>query len=165
MFNIKSNRDLITLILKVVLSIVCYLGFTIYTVPMYHNVREYFDQKLADKKGVVIGDTSLVVEVVSDKEGQEKGLSNREVLEEGTGMFFIFNEKDFHSIWMKDMKISLDVLWFNEFGEIIFFVENMSPDTYPTIYTPPQKAKYIIEAPAGFIKKEEIKLGDTIEFY
>jgi uncharacterized membrane protein (UPF0127 family) len=35
------------------------------------------------------------------------------------GMFFIFEDEDYHGIWMKNTHIPLDVVWINESGTIV----------------------------------------------
>jgi uncharacterized membrane protein (UPF0127 family) len=152
--------------LKVVLSIACYLLFTIYTVPTYKNVRAYVDERISTKKqNMIIGETAMQIIIVDTPESRQKGLSNREPLEEHEGMLFVFEENGQHGIWMKDMKFEIDIIWFNEYGEIIHYAENVSPDTYPQVFDAPQKSRYVLETLAGFVKQEGIKLGDKVDLY
>ncbi|MEN9921393.1 MAG: hypothetical protein RLZZ517_371 [Candidatus Parcubacteria bacterium] len=165
MFNERTNTYLVKKIVKVVLCILCYLAFTLYTVPAYHNIRAYADEKFASKKSIIVGETPIIVEVLDEMKERERGLSNRPQLTEGTGVLFVFEEKGLHGFWMKDMSFSIDILWFNEYGELVYYIKNVSPDTYPVIFTPDEPAKYVIEVPAGFIKQEGIKIGDKIDLY
>jgi uncharacterized membrane protein (UPF0127 family) len=133
---------------------------------MYKNVRAYVDEKMfSDKKSVVVGETTVVVDVVDTPEERERGLSGRIELLENEGMLFIFEKLDLHGFWMKDMNFSIDIIWFNEYAEAVHVLENISPNTYPTVFSPPVQAKYVLEVPAGFIKTHGIKLGDTIDLY
>ena len=78
-----------------------------------------------------------------------RGLSYRERLPEGVdGMLFIFPNKDYHGIWMKDMSMNLDILWYDENWQEVHAVYNVHPDTYPEVFTPPQQARYVIELPS-----------------
>ena len=151
--------------LKIVLSIACYLLFTIYTIPVFNNVKAYTEEKFAQKRTLIVSDTPIVVEVVDRESKRIKGLSGRSELKSNEGMFFVFDRLDYHGIWMKDMLISIDIIWFNEYGEVVHVVENASPDTYPTVFKPTQKSKYVLEVSAGFIDKEGIKVGDTIDLF
>lgn len=163
---IKNNIYFLKVSLKIVVSIICYLIFTLYTIPAFNNVRAYVDEKMfTDKRVIVVGETPVIVGVVDTQEAREKGLSGKSELAEGTGMLFIFEEIGMHAFWMKDMNFSIDIIWFNEYGEVIYFVENISPNTYPAKYTSTQESLYVLEVPAGFIKKQGIKIGDKIDLY
>jgi uncharacterized membrane protein (UPF0127 family) len=162
----RYNIHIVKTVLKVVLSIACYLGFTLYTVPAYNNIMAYADEKLLlNKKHVVVGEKAISVEISDTEEKRVKGLSGRENLSKDTGMLFIFDTADKHGIWMKDMKINIDIIWFNTYGEIIYFVEDVKPDSYPKAFYPNQEGKYVLEVPSGFVKKEGLKIGDKIDLY
>lgn len=162
----KDNLYLIKIILKVVLSIICYLAFTLYTVPAYNNVRAFIDEKMfSNKRSIVVGETALIVDVVETPKDRERGLSGRRELLDNSGMLFIFEEKQINKFWMKDMKFSIDIIWFNEYGEIIYLAENVSPGTYPQLFGPDEHSQYVLEVRAGFVKEKGFKLGDTIELY
>ncbi len=163
--KVKNNIYFLKMSLKIALSIVCYILFTVYTVPIFNNVRAYTDERFAQRRTIIVSDTPVLAEIADKPSRREKGLSGRKELESGQGMFFVFNTIDFHGIWMKDMFISIDIIWFNEYGEIVDFVENVSPETYPTVFKPKVKSKYVLEVPAGFIEKEGVKLGDKIDLY
>ena len=112
---------------------------------------------------ITIRDAVVRVEVVSTPEAMQKGLSGRASLAEGTGMFFVFEKSDYFGIWMPDMHFPIDVLWFDEEMHVVYIVENMSPDSYPKVFTPTAPARYILEVPAGFVKAHGIQLGDEGE--
>lgn len=162
----RNNFYFLKISLKVVLSVACYLAFTLYTVPAYTHVRAYVDEKLfSDKRNIVVGETSILVDVVDTAEERKRGLSGRRELPENNGMFFIFQESSTHGFWMKDMNFAIDIIWFNEYGEAVYFVENIKPETYPTIFASPEESRYVLEVPAGFVEREGIKLGDKIDLY
>jgi uncharacterized membrane protein (UPF0127 family) len=166
MYLIKNNIYFIKVFLKVTLSIICYLLFTIYTIPAYKNVRAYVDQKVNTRTiNVVLGTAVVRAQIVDTPESRKNGLSNREPLKEDEGMLFIFEEMEDHGIWMKDMKFSIDILWLNEYGEVLHYVEEASPDSYPEVFSASQNSKYVLEIQAGSIKREGIKLGDKIDLY
>jgi uncharacterized protein len=161
---VKNNIYFIKIFLKVFLSIICYLAFTLYTVPAYNNVRAYIDEKMvSSKKYIVVGESSIFVEIADTDEKRIKGLSGRKELARNSGMLFIFPKRDLHGIWMKDMNFSIDIIWFNEFGEIVHIVENATPESYPKTFTPPKKSQYVLEVRAGFVKREGLKLGDKVD--
>jgi len=40
--------------------------------------------------------------------------------------------------------------------------ENVSPDTFPTSFSSPTPAWYVVEAKAGFVEKNQITVGDEL---
>lgn len=164
MYKIRNNIYFIKVFLKVSLAVIFYFILTTYTVPTYQSISAFVDEKI-NQQNVIIGETSLMVDIVKTPNARKNGLSNREPLLENQGMLFVFEEVDDHGIWMKDMKFSIDIIWFNEYGEVVDFEENISPDTYPEIFLPSQKSKYVLETLAGFVRREGIKLGDKIDLY
>lgn len=112
---------------------------------------------------LTIRDAAVHIETVSTSDAMERGLSGRASLPDGTGMFFVFEKTDYFGIWMPDMHFSIDVLWFDENMHVVYIVENMSPDSYPKVFTPTAPARYILEVPAGFVERYGIQLGDKGE--
>ena len=107
-------------------------------------------------------------ELALTKAEAEKGLMYREKLPEGTGMLFVFNQEGPHYFWMKNTIIDLDMLFIGEDKTVNQAWEKV-PKSYS--YTPdnqiairPGIAKYVLELPAGSIKKHNIKIGSTITF-
>lgn len=93
-----------------------------------------------------------------------KGLSGRENLAQDSAMLFIFNNPDYQGIWMPNMKFSIDIIWADENYKIVDIAKNVSPETFPKIFMPSEKAKYILEINAGLADKYNIKKGDVISF-
>ncbi len=166
--NQKFNlRNKIKKLVKIFFLIVFYFILTVYAVPFYHEVRAFVDEKINsyNKKIVVIGDTTLKVDVSDDKEERSLGLSNRDSLPEDEGMLFIFDKPGKYGFWMKDMKFDLDIMWFNEYGEMIYFVEGVKPKDFPKTYEPPADSFSALEVNSGFIKEKNLKIGDKIDLY
>ena len=96
---------------------------------------------------------------------KEKGLAGIEALGENEGMLFVMNEPGMYSFWMKDMKISIDILWVDESLRIVHGIENLKPDSYPVSYQNPvgTHAKYIIELRSGTIDRLKITADSVIK--
>lgn len=108
----------------------------------------------------------IIAEKAVTLEERAKGLMHRERLEENEGMIFIFEKEDFHSFWMKNMVIALDIIWVDKDKRVVYYLENVPPckeESCPSYY-PMRKSKYVIEVISGFIKRENLKLGDEIKF-
>lgn len=98
----------------------------------------------------------------------EKGLMFRTELPEGTGMLFIFKEDDSRYFWMKNTLIDLDIIFITSDKKIFSYEENV-PHSY--IYTPDNQVakasgfgQYVLELPAGSVKKHKITDGSQLEF-
>ena len=105
------------------------------------------------------------VQLATTKAEREKGLSGVEQLDQNGGLLMVFDTLDEGSIWMKDMKIPIDVVWLDQDKEVIYTAANLSPDLgISKIFRPKEPAMYILEVPAGTIKNSAIKKGDTATF-
>ena len=129
--------------------------------------------KTVDKSGtkkVIItnqaGDDVVVnVEVADTKKSQAQGLSDRKELKNGDGMLFIFPGKEIRSFWMKNMNFGLDIIWLDG-DEITKISQNLPPEreTPQIIYSSGNPVNYVLEVPAGFCEKNNIKIGNKV-FY
>lgn len=102
--------------------------------------------------------------VVLTQEEKRLGLSVFEKLNENEGMLFLYEKEDYYRFWMKDMRFPIDIIWINKDFKIVDITENISPDTFPQVFTSKEPAQYILEVNAGFAKNNNIKIGDYIEF-
>ena len=106
------------------------------------------------------------VEIAQSDEERMRGLQSRRVLEDGSGMLFIFPESGVYSFWMKDTLIPLDMIWLDESKDIIGIVSGASPceqDPCPT-YGPAKLSRYVLEVNSGNVKRFHIQIGDRAEF-
>lgn len=158
-------RGKIKIISKIFLAIFVYIFFFVFTPNIYAMAMEFWEKAVSDRKVIILGHSAINVLISDDLIERQKGLSGTEKLRDNEGMFFIFDKEDFHGIWMKDMNYPIDIIWFDRFGSIVYIEENISPDTYPTVFKPSKPAVYVIEVNAGFVEKENIRLGDTIDLY
>ena len=104
------------------------------------------------------------VELAQTKEEMSTGLMNREDLDENSGMLFALGSLGANSrsaMWMKDTKISLDMLFIDEEGMIFWIYENAEPESEKLII-PPYPAYSVLEVNAGDVKKHGIKIGDMV---
>lgn len=103
---------------------------------------------------------------VADTEDKRvRGLSGVEKLSPDGGMILKFETEGMWSIWMKDMKIPLDIIWINEEKKIVYIVKNATPElSTDTVFSPKEKARYVIELPAGSVEKAGIKAGMETTF-
>lgn len=139
-----------------VLVIVIFLGFFLIKEPIKNPVLENI-------KSIQIAGQNIRVDLAIAPEAHEQGLSGRKSLDENKGMLFVFNYSDKYAFWMKDMNFAIDIIWINENLEVVYIKENVLPSSYPEIYEPEEKAKYVLEVNSGFSKKYNLKIGDEVE--
>lgn len=121
--------------------------------------------KLPTTTVIVSDQVKVEAELAYTDESRMRGLMFREFLAPDAGMLFVFSVVEPQGFWMKNTKIPLDLIWLNERKEIVYFVtaEPCKKDPCPS-YQPMQKAKYVLEVNAGFVKKNGLKLGIPLEF-
>lgn len=110
-------------------------------------------------------DITINVDLAKTQAEQARGLSYRSKLDDYQGMLFIFDDKQVREFWMKDMNFPLDIVWLDD-NKIIKISNNLAPegDKPANIYSSSNPVNYVLEVPAGFCEKNNIKAGDKI-FY
>ena len=96
---------------------------------------------------------------------REQGLSGVESLKPNGGLLMNFGSDDTWGIWMKDMKIPLDIVWLDKDKTVIKVVKDAGPELGTSVtFSPKQPARYVVELPAGTADKAAIKPGVTASF-
>lgn len=109
------------------------------------------------------GGVSLTLELATTTTARERGLSGRESLPEDRAMLFVFEKPEQYGFWMKDMQIPIDIFWLDDKGQVVYLMENVSPETYPTVFYSPTPARYVLETNAGFAREHSIATGTLLE--
>lgn len=110
-----------------------------------------------------IGSGFFSFEIADTSAERTKGLSGRTTLSDTKALLFVFDTPGKECIWMKDMKFSIDILWFDSNKKLVHEKRNVSPDTFPEKFCPPVDTKYIVETAAGVAEKNHLKIGDKLE--
>lgn len=113
---------------------------------------------------VSVADITLHVETATTPTERTKGLSGRQSLGSSDGMLFFFETDDLHGFWMRDTYLSLDIIWLNADKVVVHIERNVSPDSYPTIFTPPSPARYVLEIAAGRSEQLGITTGSRFSW-
>ena len=118
------------------------------------------------KAKIVVGGQPLTVLVADTFQRRVEGWSDKKRMGNYDGMLFVFSEKGEHTMVMRDMYFSLDILWVDE-GKIVDIAANAQPERGRleeglTPYIPRAPATLVIELPAGFVEKNGVKIGDSI---
>ena len=116
-------------------------------------------------KEISIGGVVLTVETAQNDAERAQGLSGRQSLPEGSGMVFLFDKPDRYSFWMKDMNFALDFIWLSKDQEVEITPQVPAPSAQvpiPATIRPSQPVTAVIEVPAGWAIKSNIKVGDKV---
>ena len=103
----------------------------------------------------------IIAEIVSDEYHRAKGLMFRENLPDNQGMFFIFDDESPRNFWMKNTKISLDIVFLDVALKIIKIHKNTAPLS-EQLYPSRKPAKYVIEVRSGFTDRYQVSEGDSV---
>jgi hypothetical protein len=93
------------------------------------------------------------------------GLMFRKNLHPRRGMLFVFDREEPHAFWMKNTLFPLDIIWISQDKIIVDIKTDARPckDACEN-FIPKQKAQYVLEVNAGFVKKYNIKITDRVGF-
>ena len=106
----------------------------------------------------------LQVELADTPAKRATGYMFRESISPAEGMVFFHDELGFHSFWMKNCRVGLDIIWLDENWSIVHIERNLPPcqhDPCPS-YTPMRAARYVLEMQAGGAAHHGLALGNSI---
>lgn len=115
----------------------------------------------------MMGGEVIQLEVAKTPDQQMTGLMYRTALPQNQGMLFVFEQPQAVRFWMKNVKISLDMIFLKD-GEIKAIASNVPPcssEPCPT-YGPNTPIEQVIELRGGRATDLKLKKGDriTIEY-
>jgi len=120
----------------------------------------YFRKTPTKYTNVKIGNTTIKAEIADTNLKRIKGLMFRKSLPKNEGMLFIFDQEDYHGIWMMNMSFPIDIIWFDKEKKVVDIVQDAQPCMFScTTYKPNHKANFILEVPANFTKEYGVKVG------
>lgn len=104
------------------------------------------------------------VELALTDESRAQGLMFRDAMDEDRGMLFIHDYTEPLAYWMKNTKIALDILYFDEQRRLVSQQRNVPPCSAGNAcppYPSRRPARYVLELNAG--QAERLKLQDGAE--
>jgi uncharacterized membrane protein (UPF0127 family) len=108
----------------------------------------------------------LQSEVMVEDEDRAMGLMFRPSLPSDRGMLFVFEQPDFHGIWMKNCRFPIDIVWLDEARRVVDVAPKVPPckaDPCP-VYQPMGRASYVVEMGAGQAAREKVARGAVLDF-
>lgn len=99
---------------------------------------------------VSIGDQRFAVEVATDDASRSRGLSGRERLPPGNGMWFVLPDIGRPGFWMRGMRFPIDLIWVSPDGKVAgsTTLPVCRNDPCPITY-PPMAVAHVLEIEAG----------------
>ena len=107
----------------------------------------------------------FTVEVAATDEDRTLGLMFRDSLPPDHGMLFIFPTEAQRSFWMKNTRIPLDILYFDNSLKLVSVAENAKPCRVQQCpgYPSSGPARYVLELNAGKAAELGVQEGDELE--
>jgi len=114
---------------------------------------------------ITITGKAIQAEIADTAAKRAKGLMFRQELAEEQGMLFVFEQEQEVSFWMKNTLIPLDLIFLDKDLKIVDIKQDFQPCKTDSclVYSSKQPAKYVLEVNSGFIKANDIKIGDVIQ--
>lgn len=152
--------------------------FDLFDIALINDNGEKQEEVVTEEEEIVKKDTRNYVEIFT-KDGDSikvdvevantdalrvLGLSNRKYLGDYNGMLFIFDEMVNNPFWMKDMNISLDIIFLDQTGFIVDIKESNDPCTETScqqIFSSTMY-KYVLEVNGGFCNINGVEIGQNI---
>lgn len=106
---------------------------------------------------------SIDIEIADDDYQTQTGLMYRNSMEKNQGMLFVFPDEQYHSFYMKNTKIPLDIIYIGADKKIVSIQKNAQPmdDSSLPSNAP---AQYVLEINAGLSDAWNLEVGDKIEY-
>jgi uncharacterized membrane protein (UPF0127 family) len=105
--------------------------------------------------------TDFIAELAATPEQRAKGLMFRTELADDRGMLFDFKQTRSVSMWMKNTPVSLDMIFSDDKGMVLFVARNTVPFSEEVI-TPGVPVYAVLEVKAGTAHRLNIKPGDRL---
>ncbi|MBI5793888.1 DUF192 domain-containing protein [Candidatus Uhrbacteria bacterium] len=106
---------------------------------------------------------TVVVEIADTQQERVQGLSGHAPLADSQGMLFLFETKEIQGFWMKDMLFPIDIIWIDG-DTVVGFQQDAQPETpAKTIFYSPEPVDRVLEVSAGFVARNEVRVGDVLD--
>ena len=116
---------------------------------------------------VELGGQRYAVEIADDDAERARGLMFRDAMEEGRGMLFIHEAQEPLAYWMKNTRIPLDILYFDDARRLVSQRRGVPPcslgDGCPN-YPSGAPARYVLELNAGQAERLGLQDGAELRF-
>lgn len=111
---------------------------------------------------ILVDDVPLEVQIADSEPRRVRGLMFQDQLPYDQGMIFVFAEPGLYSLWMLNMQFSLDMIWFDQDGNVVHIEKNIPPCQTVVEITacqsivPDNEAYYVLEVTSGFVDQNNV---------
>jgi uncharacterized membrane protein (UPF0127 family) len=105
--------------------------------------------------------TQFLIAIADSDARKMYGLMNLDKLPQNQGMLFVFAKSEVITMWMKNTRIPLDMLFIDSDNIIANIKTNAKPYSLEVIYSE-KEVKKVLEINGGLVKKLGIKVGQKI---
>ena len=116
---------------------------------------------------VELGNQRYAIEIADDDAERARGLMFRDALPSGHGMLFIHDAEEPQAYWMKNTKIPLDILYFDDERKLVAQQRDVPPCSLGVgcpSYPSDAPARYVLELNAGEAARLQLKDGAELRF-
>ena len=145
---------------KIRIGIILFLAILIYAIFTFFK-PVYSDFGLPLKK-ITFGNNVINVEIADSDAVRSRGLMMRTFMHPNHGMLFVWPDMAPRTFWMRDTFIPLDMVFIDRDGKIVGIVENTQPHNISPVGVD-QSSQYVLEIPAGDVKRFEMAVGKTLQ--
>lgn len=103
------------------------------------------------------------IEIADTDFDTQTGLMYRDSMKDNQGMLFVFEDEQPRSFYMKNTRISLDLIFINENKKIVSFQKNAQPFDERSLPSN-APAKYVLEVNAGLVDTWGLIIQDSISY-
>jgi uncharacterized protein len=113
--------------------------------------------------------TTIKAEIADTPLKRSVGLMYRDHLKKDHGMLFFFSQPQAWSFWMKNTKITLDLIWIDGNKRVTHIERNVpvctkSDDSCPQYRPNSDDAMYVLEIAGGTVDGHKIEKGTKLQF-
>ncbi|MBU6235954.1 MAG: DUF192 domain-containing protein [Alphaproteobacteria bacterium] len=127
------------------------------SMPALASDRTTVEIRRADKSVA-----SFKAELATDPDSRARGLMFRKKLASNAGMLFVYDEPGRRAFWMKNTLIPLDMLFFNQKGELVYIHSEATPEDLTPLGPNRNDICAILEIAGGQAARQKIKVGDRL---
>jgi hypothetical protein len=123
--------------------------------------------------GTVQLDEKILQVYIADTDPRRmRGLmwETQDFLADDKGMLFVFGEPGNRSMWMKNMQFHLDILWFDENGNVVSIEKNVPPCITPLEVmscksdgVSADNSQYVLELTAGYVDQYSVTKNSQLQ--
>src|ERR671926_1529589 len=140
----------------IIAAVVGAIGINLFPLKIKNKGLEFAQGKIE------INSDLINVEVAKSGAEKQRWLMFRhEKMPLNSAMILVYDKPDLYSLWLLNIEYNLDLIWFDESGNVVYMVKNVSPcknafDAFSCTYKNTKPAKYVIAATSGFIEGHKI---------